>query len=48
MWRDPLGSRKRYNEAVELYQKTPEPWLKEQPIKVLTKEFSGKLSGKRG
>jgi len=43
-----LGSRKRYNEAVELYQKTPEPWLKEQHIKVLTKEFSGKLSGKRG
>lgn len=42
-----LGSRKRYNEAVELFQKTPEPWLKEQSIKGLTKDFSGELS-KRG
>lgn len=42
-----LESRKRYDEAVELYHKTPEPWLKEQPIKGLTKEFSGKLPDKK-
>jgi len=43
-----LGSRKRYEEAAELYQKTPEPWLKEQPIKRLTKDFSVELLDKRG
>ena len=43
-----LGSRKRYDEAVELYQKTPEPWLKERALKELRKAFSGELPDKRG
>ncbi len=42
-----LGSRKRYDEAIELYQKTPEPWLKERPLKGLMKDFSGDLLSKR-
>jgi hypothetical protein len=34
-----LGSRQRYDEAVEIYRKAPEPWLKE-PAKGLAKDFS--------
>jgi len=38
-----LGSRQRYDEAVEIYRKAPEPWLKEPAIKGLAKDFFREL-----
>lgn len=38
-----LGSQKRFNEAYELYQKTPEKWLGEAQIKSLARDFFRRL-----
>jgi len=43
-----LGSRQRYDEAVEIYRKAPEPWLKEPAIKGLTKDFLRELPVGKG
>ncbi len=43
-----LGSQKRFDEAHEVYQKTPESWRGEQAIKVLAKEFFRHLPMRRG
>jgi len=38
-----LGSQKRFNEAYELYQKTPGKWLGEQQVKALARDFFRQL-----
>lgn len=41
-----LGSRKRFNEAALVYQKTPQNWIKERHIQILAKDVFGYLPGR--
>jgi len=43
-----LGSHQRYDEALEIYRKAPEPWLKEPAIKRLAKDFFKELPVGKG
>ncbi len=43
-----IGSRRRYNDALLVYQRTPEKWLKERPIQALAKDVFKQLPVKKG
>ncbi len=38
-----IGSKKRYNEVLQIYQRTPEKWFREPAIKVLSKDVFKQL-----
>lgn len=42
-----LGSQKRYSEALLVFQKTPEKWLREQRIQRLANDVFGQLRGRK-
>jgi len=42
-----LGSRKRYNEALQVYEKTPEKWFHERRMQALAKDVFRHLPGRR-
>lgn len=43
-----IGSRRRYHDALLVYQRTPEKWVNEQPIQALAKDFFKRPPHRKG
>ncbi len=43
-----IGSRRRFNDALLVYQQTPEKWIKERQLQALARDVFKQLPGKKG